>query len=198
MKSVGTRNWDWGDFTLLQIRRPKMDDMEELHQLFRTVITDTFAKEGIEDMLDDLSEEIEAKKKYLKSDLESNGENRFFLIAVDGDEIIGCIEYGPASELINKCTNNAYKGLMEIGTVFVHPDYQRKGVGKLLLNEIYLSLEKKRFEEFCLDSGYSSSQKIWKKKFGEPAYVLKDYWGEGYDHMIWNVKVDDCITQENI
>ncbi|MGP4080630.1 GNAT family N-acetyltransferase [Pseudalkalibacillus sp. R45] len=171
------------------LRRPRMDDIAELHQLFKTVITDTFSKEGIEHMEDDLLEEIEVKKKYLKSDLESNGEHRYFLIAEDGDRIIGCIEYGPASELIRTCTNNAYHGLMELGTVFVHPGYQRNGIGNLLLDAIYRTFDEKRIEEFCLDSGYRRSQKIWRKKFGEPDYFLKDYWGEGYDHMIWRIKV---------
>ncbi|KAF0822419.1 Acetyltransferase [Cytobacillus firmus] len=45
----------------------------------------------------------------------------------------------------------------------------------------------KGVEEFCLDSGYRQSQKIWKKKFGEPEYLLKDYWGKGLiAHSLWD------------
>lgn len=76
----------------------------------------------------------------------------------------------PVSDLIRKCTNNVYKGLIEVGKVFVHPDYQRNGVGNLLLKEIYDELQKKGIEEFCLDSGYNRAQRIWKKKFGDPEY----------------------------
>ena len=177
----------------IEIKRPKMEDFKELNKFFRMVIRDTFNKEGIGDKLEDLAEEIETKKAYLESDFSSNGENRYFLIALKGDIIIGSIEYGPASNLINKCTHNALREFPEIGTVFVHPDYQRNGVGNLLLREIFLTLKKKGIEEFCLDSGYRKAQKIWKKKFGEPDYLLKDYWGEGYDHMIWKVKVKDVI-----
>lgn len=54
--------------------------------------------------------------------MSSNGEKRFFLIALDGDKIIGTIEYGAASDLISKCTDNALKNLNEVGTVFVDPD----------------------------------------------------------------------------
>lgn len=32
---------------------------------------------------------------------------------------------------------------------------------------------------------------IWTKKFGEPSYVLKDYWGESSDHMIWKKSLHD-------
>ncbi|MGE6261154.1 GNAT family N-acetyltransferase [Heyndrickxia sporothermodurans] len=176
----------------VEIRRPEIKDIIELHSFFRLVITDTFIKEGIGDKLNDINDEINVKEKYLESDLESNGENRYFLTALDGEKIIGSIEYGPASDLINSCTNNAFKDLIEVGTVFVHPDYQRMGVGNRLLNTMYLTLKNKGIEEFCLDSGYMNAQKIWKKKFGKPAYLLKNYWGKGYDHMIWRIIVSDC------
>jgi GNAT superfamily N-acetyltransferase len=177
----------------VEIRRPRIEDITELNHFFRTVINDTFVKEGIGERLDDICDEIIAKEKYLESDLKSSGMKRYFLIALEGDQIIGSIEYGPASELIINCTNNAFRELIEVGTVFVHPDFQRIGLGNMLLNAMYFTLQKKGIEEFCLDSGYSGAQKIWKKKFGEPDYLLMNYWGEGYDHMIWRIKVSDCI-----
>nr|WP_285890996.1 GNAT family N-acetyltransferase [Mesobacillus maritimus] len=171
-----------------------MEDINELHSLFRIVIKDTFIKEGIGEKLKDLSDEIEGKEKYLESDLESNGEKRYFLIALYGNKVIGSIEYGPASSLICEITNNNFKDLVEVGTVFVHPDYQRMGVGNLLLNKMYSTLKSKGIEEFCLDSGYKMAQKIWKKKFGEPDYLLEDYWDKGNDHMIWRVRVSDLVV----
>lgn len=176
----------------IEIRRPRMDDINQLNQFFSLVITDTYMKEGIGEKFDDIKAEIEVKEKYLKSDFESNGELRYFLIAVDGNKIIGSIEYGPISDLIMDCTNHAFEEIFEVGTVFVHPDYQRNGVGNLLLNSMYLTLQKKGVEEFYLDSGYMNAQKIWIKKFGQPDYLLKDYWGKGFDHMIWRIKVSDC------
>lgn len=178
----------------VELRRPKSEDKKELNIFFRTVITDTFMKEGIGDKLEDLEDEIEVKQTYLESDLESNGEKRFFLIALDGAKIIGTIEYGAASDLIRKCTDNAFKDLIEVGTVFVDPDYQRKGIGNLLLNKMYRTLSNKGIEEFCLDSGYMRAQKIWKKKYGDADYLLEDYWGEGYHHMIWRVKMEDLLN----
>lgn len=177
----------------VEIRRPQMEDYEELTQFFSTVIKDTFAREGISELVDDIEHEIESKKQYLSSDFNSNGENRYFLIAIDkkSNKVIGTIEYGPASELILKCTDGALNGLYEIGTVFVHPDYQRRGIGNLLLNVMFLTLINRGIQEFCLDSGYTNAQKIWKKKFGEPDYWLKDYWAEGSDHMIWRRSIRD-------
>ena len=78
----------------------------------------------------------------MKCDFDNNGENRYFLVAVDANcsKVIETIEYGSASELINGCTNSALKDLPEIGTVFVHPNYQRRGIGNLLLNAMFLIL----------------------------------------------------------
>lgn len=177
----------------VEIRRPSIKDIKQLNEFFRIVIIDTFNKEGIGEKSEDINDEIKVKEKYLESDFESNGEKRYFLIALDGDKIIGSIEYGPASNLISDCTNNTFKELNEIGTVFVHPNYQRIGVGNLLLNKMYFTLKNKGIEEFCLDSGYISAQKIWKKKFGKPDYLLKDYWEEGYDHMIWRIRVSEQV-----
>ncbi|KAF0821044.1 MULTISPECIES: GNAT family N-acetyltransferase [unclassified Cytobacillus] len=177
-----------------RIRRPKPADIDELNQFFRTVITDTFHKEGIGELHEDIEKEIEAKNSYLQHDLLSGGNDRFFLIALAEEKIIGTIEYGPASELIDKCTEGALSGLYEVGTVFVHPDYQNSGIANQLLNEMYLTLKNKGVEEFCLDSGYKHSQKIWEKKFEEPDYLFKDYWGDGAHHMIWRVRVNELFS----
>jgi GNAT superfamily N-acetyltransferase len=177
----------------IEIRRPKLEDIKQLHEFFRTVIVDTFTKEGIGDKVEDLANEIHIKEKYLETDLESNGEKRYFLIALDGEKIIGSIEYGPASDLIRDHIKEHPKELIEVGTVFVHPDYQRNGVGKLLLKNMFITLKNKGIVEFYLDSGYRNAQKIWLKKFGQPDCWLKDYWGKEFDHLIWKIRVSDWI-----
>lgn len=83
----------------VKIRRPLATDIPQLNEFLKIVITDTFNKEGIWDLLDDLQAEIETKKKYLQSDLDSNGEKRYFLIGLYDDQVIGTIEFGPASDL---------------------------------------------------------------------------------------------------
>jgi len=177
----------------IKIRRPKQRDRAELYQFFNEVIRETFANEGLSDLEEEIENEIAQKKKLLECDFDSDGEERFFWIAVDKskNKIIGSIEYGTSSELIDACTRAKLKDVVEIGTVFVHPEYQRKGVGTLLLNVMFITLESRGVKEFCLDSGYSSAQKIWIKKFGDPDYLMKDYWGIGNDHMIWKRRTVD-------
>lgn len=144
-------------------------------------------------MVQVLEEEIVSKKNHLKGDLQSNGEKRSFLIAVNGEKIVGTIEYGAASELINLCTNNALQDVYEVGTVFVDPEFQRKGIANLLLQSIYTKIKNKDIKDCCLDSGYVSPQKIWQKKYGTPDYVLKNSWGEGSHHMIWRQEVEELV-----
>ena len=171
----------------IEIRRPRVEDQEPLHQFFEMVIKDTFAKEGLAEWHEDIVDEIETKKRYLKKDLESNGTYRFFLLAMIDDTIVGTIECGGASLLIEKSTKGELKNWLEVGTVFVHPDFQRRGIGNLLLNKMFTVLKENGYKEICLDSGYSIAQKIWTKKFGEPDYFFENFWGKGMHHMIWKV-----------
>lgn len=177
----------------IEIGRPKFEDIEDINNFFQIVIRDTFARNGISNLIDTIAEEIEYKRRCLNQDMESQGINRYFLIAKEDDKIVGSIEYGPANQLIISCTNGELKDLVEIGTVFVHPEYQKRGIGSRLLNLIFMELEKNGIKEFCFDSGYKSAQKIWINKFGKPEYHLKDYWGEAADHMVWrlNLKYGD-------
>jgi GNAT superfamily N-acetyltransferase len=178
----------------IEITRPKFEDIEHINKFFEIVIRDTFERNGISYLVDTIKEEIEDKRRCLNQDIESCGRNRFFLIAKEEDKIVGSIEYGPSNELILSCTNGELKDLVEIGTVFVHPDYQNMGLGKRMLNQIFMELKKNGIKEFCLDSGYKTAQETWINRFGKPEYHLKDYWGEDADHMIWRVRVEDVIN----
>ena len=178
-----------GTLNSIVIRRPSNKDIIEIQALFRLVVTDTFQQEGIGELIDDIEEEIQTKITYLNQDIGTGGTARYFLIAEVDEKIIGTIEFGPASDLIKKWTNDAFQNLYEVGTVFVHPKYQSKGIGNQLLNEIYVALRNLGVKEFCLDSGYKRSQTIWRKKFGEPDFVITDLWGDGAHHMIWRVSL---------
>ena len=137
----------------IEIRRPQPGDVEKLHNFFELVVRDTFAKEGLAHMAEDMEKEIFEKKSILKEDLESNGERRYFLTALIEGEIVGTIEYGPTGPIILDCTNGELEGVVEVGTAFVHPAYQRQGIGTLMLNAICLTLLGRNIDEFCLDSG---------------------------------------------
>lgn len=180
----------------IEISRPKLEDEELINEFFEIAIRDTFERNGISDLADTIAEEIKDKRRRLNQDIESDGKNRYFLIAKEDEKIVGSIEYGPSNDLIISCTNGELKDLVEIGTVFVHPNYQKKGIGSKLLNLIFKELKGNSIKEFCFDSGYKTAQKIWNKKFGNPEYHLKNYWGEGADHMVWRISVEDVIRKQ--
>lgn len=180
----------------LQIGRPRPEDVKLINEFFETVLRDTFADNKIAHLTEDLEGEIESKKKYLQQDLESGGRDRFFLVVKAGGKIIGTIEYGAPNELIMKITDGEYSDVMEIGTVFVHPEYQNKGIGSMMLRLMYDELRAKGYNEFCLDSGYKTAQKTWTKKWGKPAYTMKNYWSKGSHHMIWRVDLEGLLGQQ--
>lgn len=176
-----------------EIRRPFEDDTESLNDFFTLVIHDTYTQEGLGERLKDIQEEIETKNRFLQSDLKQEINHRNFLLALDEGKIMGTIEYGSPNEIIRNLPQDPYKDLFEIGTVFVHPDKQGQGIGTKLLHAMLITLKEHEVEEFCLDSGYTQAKKIWRKKFGEPAYILKDYWGLGFDHLVWHVNISELI-----
>lgn len=177
----------------VEIARPLVEDTPLIHDFFEAVLQDTFERNDISHMEATLAEEIEAKKICLEQDHESEGQARHFLIAKDAGRIVGSIEYGPANDLIISCTHGELEGIAEVGTVFVHPDYQNQGIGSQLVRLLLSEMRSGGLREFCMDSGYPSAQKTWTRKFGLPAYHLKDYWGEGADHMVWLVQIDDVL-----
>ncbi|MCH5585567.1 GNAT family N-acetyltransferase [Shimazuella sp. AN120528] len=177
----------------VEIRRPNLNDVKELHSFFDEVIHDTFAKEGLSDWNEDITTEVQSKQHHLQLDLSSNGEIRYFLIAIDppSNSIVGTIECGSPNNIITSNTNKSWKKLIEIATVFVHPNYQRKGIGNTLLHSMLITLLSRGIQEFCLDSGYSRAQNIWENKFGAPNILLKDFWGPGMDHLIWRRSIKE-------
>lgn len=174
----------------IEIRQPLPEDKNELHLLFETVIRHTFKINSLTRLEKMLDLEIKDKKNCLNQYYETEGRERFFLIALVDNRIVGCIEYGMANVRVSNCTNGELAGITEVGTVFVIPEYQKRGIGRLLLDSIFSELSSRNIRKVCLDSGYKMAQKIWLQKFGQPEYFLKDYWGEGLDHMIWVLEAE--------
>jgi GNAT superfamily N-acetyltransferase len=166
-------------------------DLESACRVFETTIPDTLIKENI--IIPDtfITKEIETKKRLLDESIE--GRDIIFLTAKTDGSVVGTISFGPCGEDIRKCTGGELSNIGELGSLYILPEYQGRGIGSALIREMASELNGRGIERFCLDSGYKIAQKRWQRKFGEPYKTVKDYWGPGYDHMIWLCRVNDFI-----
>ncbi|HSR03388.1 MAG TPA: GNAT family N-acetyltransferase [Proteiniclasticum sp.] len=164
------------------------------NRVFEVTIRDAFDKQGLADLEEDISEEISFKAMMMRDSLDHKGDTFFYLARIK-DQVIGTISYGPSGEIIKECTENELENVGELGSLYVLPEFQNQGIGSLLINSLIRELYGNGIERFCLDSGYKRAQKRWLHKFGEPYMIVKDYWGEGSDHMIWLCSVSDFMIE---
>jgi len=177
----------------IQINEALIKDKARINEFFEIVLMHTFEANGITEIEGLLTEEIEDKRLCLDQCFDSKGLDRYFLIGKVDELIVASVEYGLSNKLLNDCTNGVLKDMLEIGTVFVHPDYQQRGIGHMMLTKIFERLLSQGVKKVCFDSGYKTAQKIWKKKFGQPTYYLKDYWGDDSHHMVWVIDIEVSI-----
>lgn len=177
------------DYFKLVMSSPTRDDQDEINKLIEIVLNDNWVKNGLAEFEDGLIEEIQVKKAYLENFLSNGPDARTFIMAKLHGEIVGIAEFGPVNEIIESCGDETLNRLQEVGTVFVLPKYHRLGFGTKLMNAISERLVEIGETEFCIDSGYKTAIPIWTHKYGEPVYLLKDYWGPGGDHMVWKATI---------
>lgn len=175
----------------LLITEPIQEDVSEVYWVFDTTILEAFNAEGLGSWDEVIRKEIAYKKQLLTDSLAVTGSAFFFLIAKLEGQVVGTISFGPCGEDIRKCTANELGEIGEVGSLFVVPSYQGQGIGSALIQAMVERNATMGRIQFCLDSGYKQAQKRWLKKFGTPYKVVKDYWGDGFDHMIWLCNVSD-------
>lgn len=84
--------------TSFVIERPKLDDREFIKNLIQVVLVDTWTKNGLGHLTEEIEEEIQMKWSFLEQDFDSNGIDRTFLIAKMDEQVVGTIEYGEDAE----------------------------------------------------------------------------------------------------
>ncbi len=171
-----------------EIRAPRGEEAELLATFFKRVIEDTIEKEKIE-LAYFMEKEVGDKMELLGKYLTCEDEKRIFLVAWYRGRIVGTISYAPCNESVVEILGKELKDAGEIGTVYVDPEYQRRGIGSALFSAICVELVERGIKSFYLDSGYRRAQKYWREKLGDPMRVVKDYWDKGADHMIWYKKI---------
>ena len=172
------------NYSEIEIVSPSLANKPEIDLLIETVLKDNWIKNDLMELKDGLAEEIEMKKSFIDAFVIGDENARTFLMARLHGEIVGIIEHGPVNDTIKSCEDEELNRIQEVGTVFVLPEYQGVGLGKRLMDAITERLVKLGETAFCIDSGYKTAQPIWTHLYGEPLYLMKDYWGPGGDHMV--------------
>lgn len=177
----------------ISIIEPSAADAASAYAVFEAAIAHAFEKDGLGHLKEDILGEIEQKKLLLASCLDHPDGSLVFLVAKLGDRVIGTISFGPCGSDISRCTRRRLDAVGELGSLYVLPEYQGRGVGSTLIHAMVRRLHEAGVEQFCLDSGYMQAQKRWLKKFGKPYVIAENYWGEGRPHMVWLCNVADYL-----
>lgn len=173
----------------LVIRRPRREDLLAIHQLLSFTIKHTFELEQIAGASTEMEAEIRAKLNDFAEGLSSDNKEYYDLLAFVDDTLVGCMAYGPPSRMISSHLTTPLKDQIELKNAYVHPEFQQLGIGSALFEQIQQQLKRQGKKFFCLDCGFSRSQRFWAKRCGPATKVLSDHWGPGADHMIWVVSL---------
>ncbi len=182
----------------VSIKRPLISEREEIHSLFEKTIKQTFKSEGIADDHELIAELAYDQKNLIDLDFETGGNAAYFLVAEIDGRIAGTICHRPCSKIIIECSLGKAQDMHEIGSVYILPEFQGKGLCKLLLNSMYITMKAKGFREFWLDSGYAVARQVWKKLLGPPTIMMDDYWAPGAHHHLWLRSLDDVKIKYDI
>ncbi|MGQ7885606.1 GNAT family N-acetyltransferase [Paenibacillus sp. WC2504] len=178
---------------VIEINELALSDMDLAYQVFRRSIPNAFEQEGLVALTEVIAREIEGKRRMLHDALHTVGEAVRFLVARMDDNIVGVISFGPCNDDIIKCTDGRLKNVGELGSLYVLPEYQGRGIGSALIRAMANKLAEQGIDSFCLDSGYRHAQAKWLNKFGQPYTTVQDYWGPGSGHMVWFCKVANYV-----
>ncbi len=179
----------------MQIRRARVEDIKSAFDMFDSAIKAAFIKEGIADEKEEINKEITIKQNLFKSSVIGES-NHIFLVATIGGDVIGTISYGEAAKDIVLFYDDILSNVGELGTIYVDPIHQGKGVASKLINQMMRLLQSLNVDKFILDCGFTDAQNHWIRKFGKPFLTIKNYWGKGSDHMVWYCKNIDEINKE--
>jgi GNAT superfamily N-acetyltransferase len=182
----------------LIIERPGKKDSDAIYKVFEETIPDAFEKENLCHLTEDMLLEIESKKKLFDQVIKSSEGDTFFLVAKIEDEVIGTISFSPSSNDIIKLNLKQINNVGELGSLYVLPSYQGRGIASALIHVLLEHLHRKGIQQFCLDSGYRLAQRRWLRKFGTPYKIIEEYWGKDNHHMIWLCRVRDYIESSDV
>jgi len=159
----------------------------DLSTLFRESIEDTCQKNHIFDrsiVEAEVAEKISKLERYLHCPVD--GEAMLCVLAQGRPVAVG--GYFPcAGDIL--AHGDATTADVEIGSLYVAPLSQGRGIGRLVFEELKGQIRATGRHQAFLDSGYPSSQSYWRKQLGEPHRDTESPFGPAFRYQIWRVEL---------
>lgn len=181
-------------FKNIVIGKMEKKDVDKALRLMEEVIIDNFRLAGLDPAKfgKQINEEVKKQKDRLTNLPYCN--ECSFLVTKLGKNIVGTIGYGPVEPpVIMALKRLGWKGksIVEIISLYVKPELQRKGIGSLLFDQIILLIKKRGFQYISLRTGYAKGQNFWSKKLGKPEVILEKYIDGVVDSWVWVKKLSE-------
>lgn len=117
---------------MLQIRKAYPTDAYSLIQIYDAVWKNEFYDILPNGIFQEMSRTVEKRVHHLKDQIQEN--NRIF-VALEDEVTIGFIFYG-------KTSNSVYNSAFEIRSIYILPEFQRRGIGSQLFQNVSAEIEK--------------------------------------------------------
>ncbi len=146
-----------------------------LEQWIRHPETEALLEEEVVDVLGSVEESIK----------DANG--RKYVVAEDTDgSVVGMMGLDTPGQAMRALA--ASENPAELINAYISPAARGAGVGKALVTQLEGIARTSGKTELLVNSGpryRETGWGFWTKMFGEPASALVDYYGPGYDAMVW-------------
>ncbi len=133
----------------MKIRPLQEKDLQSLDEMILKCQTVLISNEHVTDKEWLIEKETERLCKVARRILLSDRETMF--VAVKDGQVLGTIACMIPGELIT-CGLEPEDGVFEVGSIYIHPEHQRKGIGYALLQHIRGWLLEKGHSKFYLDA----------------------------------------------
>jgi len=136
--------------------------------------------------------EIEEDLRLVKEYLEGSTDRYYAIARKSGGAVVGMMGLqAPTEEMLALATTT---NPIELINAYVLRSSREAGVGTALVRHIESKARSDGRTELLLNSGPRYQRygwPFWRKNYGEPVDVLVDYYGPGFDAMVWRTMLID-------
>ncbi len=162
-----------------------LDDIEQLRPVFETTIRDPITREIF---TDEVSENLEYAEQFRRG----QGEMYFAVALAAGRQAVGVMALRPLAPSMRQFAETARP--VELTTACVMDSQRGSGVGRALVSHLETVAKERGHSEIVLNSGpryRATGWPFWRRLYGEPVAVAKDYYGPRFDAMVWRKILDN-------